>query len=1016
MAVSKRLDRIEVWSDVEASGGVREADLTDYMSAVERREINGRETLRVEVRRESAAWSDLRERKVLRTVFLDDDIDEWRIHQIREERTDKNQLIGVLDAESVKYDLGTTLIERVEANGLAAPYFELYGLTPAQHLGVILEDASTYFSAGSVGSSGEFDLVYDWDSPLSAIASLAGTARLDINVTRTSTGYTVNLPAELNSTVATAEIRYARNLQAITRTSESSKKQATRVYPQGGGAAGERLNISEAAWVVDAISTSTGGNAVLELSTGDGRVIWFDDQFNDVFVESEGGTVTAIDDSSTTQEVTLGATGHGVTAGERIKFRRNSSGADLTFLDHPADKDTYGLVQRVVQHPEIPRINNLAENAFLDVWSTTSIPDNWVAINSSGATISESTSGARRRFGSAAAHVEATSSGAGLETTAISISPSSNRPFYTAQIALWVVDGAVELEMIPNTTGKFPPDDAEKAKTTVNGVWVENLAIGGIDLNEEGSTSVAIRVTSLTTGGAEWYLDAAQLTNTAGGAQGFYGARASNDLWLEGQRYLDDFSSPLVKFKVDVFDLERWKPEVFEFDEIVLGGDVRVFDSDLGLDFQTRVVETRRDLTEPASLQIKLSNLPDDLSGNIGIPTRRHKASREAIESEALRPTISLTRTSESSTGVTFKLKARSDRQKVAIFQHTLTSTEGSTDVAFTRDPSSGFANSGHTSTVTVQRSTSGEMDALTLEAFARDENGAESGTKVEVVESRQVGSTNIADGAVVASKLQEASRNVAHDISFSGSDPDTVGWGSGTIEFADGTSYSINSGNSGNMSGLNYVYFASSASTSELQQTTSLSAATGDGKTLIAVMSDAAVPGVAWAIPTVGQLGLSNEHFNASSIDTNEMRANSITSAKITVAQLDAISVDTGTLTSFDFDGVEATFDERIKVGVLSSEWIILGATDNHAMWVNAATATNVGRIYNDGDTLVIADGDALVGGDGIKVGTVRLGFYDTTPITQPTVSGSRAGNAALTDLLTELENIGLITDNTSS
>jgi hypothetical protein len=43
-------------------------------------------------------------------------------------------------------------------------------------------------------------------------------------------------------------------------------------------------------------------------------------------------------------------------------------------------------------------------------------------------------------------------------------------------------------------------------------------------------------------------------------------------------------------------------------------------------------------------------------------------------------------------------------------------------------------------------------------------------------------------------------------------------------------------------------------------------------------------------------------------------------------------------------------------------------------------------------------------------------VGFYNTAPIAKPTPTGSRAGNAALASLLTELANLGLITDGTSA
>lgn len=44
------------------------------------------------------------------------------------------------------------------------------------------------------------------------------------------------------------------------------------------------------------------------------------------------------------------------------------------------------------------------------------------------------------------------------------------------------------------------------------------------------------------------------------------------------------------------------------------------------------------------------------------------------------------------------------------------------------------------------------------------------------------------------------------------------------------------------------------------------------------------------------------------------------------------------------------------------------------------------------------------------------NLGFYGTTPIAKPTVTGSRGGNAALASLLTALASLGLIVDNTTA
>jgi hypothetical protein len=47
--------------------------------------------------------------------------------------------------------------------------------------------------------------------------------------------------------------------------------------------------------------------------------------------------------------------------------------------------------------------------------------------------------------------------------------------------------------------------------------------------------------------------------------------------------------------------------------------------------------------------------------------------------------------------------------------------------------------------------------------------------------------------------------------------------------------------------------------------------------------------------------------------------------------------------------------------------------------------------------------------------IGATTVGFYDATPVTKPTVTGSKGGNAALASLIAALASQGLITDTTS-
>ena len=55
--------------------------------------------------------------------------------------------------------------------------------------------------------------------------------------------------------------------------------------------------------------------------------------------------------------------------------------------------------------------------------------------------------------------------------------------------------------------------------------------------------------------------------------------------------------------------------------------------------------------------------------------------------------------------------------------------------------------------------------------------------------------------------------------------------------------------------------------------------------------------------------------------------------------------------------------------------------------------------------------------GGDGHSFCTPvdRFGFFGATPVSKPTVTGSRGANPALQSLLTALANLGLVTDSSS-
>jgi len=125
----------------------------------------------------------------------------------------------------------------------------------------------------------------------------------------------------------------------------------------------------------------------------------------------------------------------------------------------------------------------------------------------------------------------------------------------------------------------------------------------------------------------------------------------------------------------------------------------------------------------------------------------------------------------------------------------------------------------------------------------------------------------------------------------FSSTDLDTVIWGAGVFKSADGTSYNILAGTTGNMAAKTYVYLDLLTSTTAYQITTTPGTAVGVGKVLVAVAQNAAV-----ASPQPNATFNLNE---ANQIVGDNILANTINATKMSVGQLSAITADLGTITA---------------------------------------------------------------------------------------------------------------------
>jgi hypothetical protein len=96
------------------------------------------------------------------------------------------------------------------------------------------------------------------------------------------------------------------------------------------------------------------------------------------------------------------------------------------------------------------------------------------------------------------------------------------------------------------------------------------------------------------------------------------------------------------------------------------------------------------------------------------------------------------------------------------------------------------------------------------------------------------------------------------------------------------------------------------------------------------------------------------------------------------------------------------------------------IGAGDGAAIVINAGAGANGGTLYlvpgvaTAGAPGIVEIEDAI-GAPRLQCGSAGIAFNGGAPAIAPIVAGSRGGNVALADLLSQLDSMGLITDNTT-
>jgi hypothetical protein len=619
-----KVNRIEIWTDVKANSGTHQATIAsqDLFGAILEEDVNGVSIINIAFARDSIAWDSVENYRVLRVIDVEGEIAEFRITKPSDGRAKDGGEIARIKGVGILNDLRNGIVSRDEYNGAVTLYYTLLSLTRTELVTLIVAAAPSYFAVGTIdgGNTKVQTFTFNFDTPLSALQELAEMEGLELAVRRNGdTNYLVDLVVQIGSSATQPEFRYRKSLEGVTRDVDSSEM-ANRIYPAGASDGVIRLSVAEATWKVTTVVDTT----TIEL---DGDPIYEDDVFNGKYLErvSDSSRFQITDSDATLQRVTTGAA-HGLSVGDLVKFRIDTNGKRLTYVESLIQQAVYGLISGTSEETDLPMVDNLVSNPALSEWSG-GLPVDWSAISTP--TIAENTNALYTMVGGSSAKVTATADAQGIKTAAITIAPSDPHIFFSAFVSIFVESGQVEMYLEHSTEGRFPlAGYAEAAVTSEHNKFIDLIIAG----KEWPAGTVTINVVAVN-GAATFYVDAAQLTNTAA-EYPFYDGNAARTLWQRGLVALDERSIPLVSYDINTLDLYAMDSSLYPYDKVTIGGNVLVEDEMLDYQVITRAIKVKRDLLQSHNISITLSNKPADL---IDILTRR---GRRVRQNTSVRPAI----------------------------------------------------------------------------------------------------------------------------------------------------------------------------------------------------------------------------------------------------------------------------------------------------------------------------------------------------------------------------------------
>lgn len=219
-----------------------------------------------------------------------------------------------------------------------------------------------------------------------------------------------------------------------------------------------------------------------------------------------------------------------------------------------------------------------------------------------------------------------------------------------------------------------------------------------------------------------------------------------------------------------------------------------------------------------------------------------------------------------------------------------------------------------------------------------------------------------IGDNGILASKLSVGGKSWTHNLVFSSTDLNTVAWASGTITMADGSTYAIDAGNTGNMAAASFIYLDVDVSETVLQVTTTAATAVGDNKILLAFAQNSTAQAIFQVFGGKGGLKIPGTDIETGSITKDQIKANTITANEIAADTITAAQIAANTITASEIAANTITA-AKIAAGTITATE--LAANSVTATQINVATlsaiSANMGTITAGSITGVTITGGTI-------------------------------------------------------